>query len=221
VTLRSVIYARQSLDRSGEGAAVDRQIADCRALASDRGWDVVDVVIDNDVSASSAKVRPGYQRVLQMVDAGSVDRVIVWAVDRLTRKMRDLEDVVDLCERTGVSVATVSGDLDLSSDMGRLVARILASVARGETERKGTRQKRANLQRAQAGNVGWTRRPFGYDRKDGKVHVVDAEAEAIRDASRDVIAGATLASVARDITSRDLLTTAGKPWNVTSCAVSC
>nr|MBA3368633.1 recombinase family protein [Geodermatophilaceae bacterium] len=107
---RSVIYARQSLDRSGEGAAVERQIADCRKLAESRGWDVLDVVSDNDISASNGKARPGYQRVLTMIESGSVDRVVVWAVDRLTRRMRDLEDVVDLCERTGVSIATVSGD---------------------------------------------------------------------------------------------------------------
>ncbi|MDQ3715476.1 MAG: recombinase family protein, partial [Actinomycetota bacterium] len=161
---RSVIYARQSLDRSGEGAAIERQVADCRKLAEARGWDVVEVVSDNDISASNGKARPGYQRVLTMIESGSVDRVVVWAVDRLTRRMRDLEDVVDLCERTGVSIATVSGDIDLSTDMGRMVARILASVARGEVERKGTRQKRANLQRAQKGDVGWTRRPFGYQR---------------------------------------------------------
>lgn len=216
MTSRSVIYARQSLDRSGEGAAIERQVADCRALAVARGWDVVEVVSDNDMSASSGKLRPGYERVLAMIEARSVDRVIVWAVDRLTRRMRDLEDVVDLCERSGVSVATVSGDIDLGTDMGRMVARILASVARGEVERKGARQVRANLQRAQAGNVGWTRRPFGYARAGGRVVVVEDEAAALQLAAQRVLEGVTLASAARDLDAKGLRTTAGKPWNVTS-----
>jgi hypothetical protein len=63
--------------------------------------------------------------------------VIVWAVDRLVRRLPDLEDLIDRFERTGVKLVTVSGEMDLSTDQGRLVARILASVARGEVERKG------------------------------------------------------------------------------------
>lgn len=205
---RAVIYARQSLDRSGEGAAIERQVQDCQALAEARGWVVVAVEEDNDVSASSGKARPGYERVLAMVERRAVDRVVVWAVDRLTRRMRDLEDVVDVCERNAVSVATVSGDIDLGTDMGRMVARILASVARGEVERKGTRQRRANLQRAQAGNVAWTRRPFGYKRVGGQVVIVDDEAEAIRAAATVVLDGATLAGVARGWNTAGLATTA-------------
>lgn len=208
MTLRSVIYARQSLDRSGEGAAVDRQVADCRALAKAKGWDVVEVISDNDMSASSGKVRPGYQRVLQMIEAGAVDRVVVWAVDRLTRRMRDLEDVVDVCERTGVRVATVTGELDLSTDTGRLLARILAAVARGEVERKGARQRAANLQRAKQGNVGWTRRPFGYERHDGRVVVVEDEADALRWAAQQVLDGGTVAAAARGLEAVGLHPTA-------------
>ncbi len=87
---RAVIYARQSLDRSGESATVERQVQDCRALADSRGWGVVAVEQDNDVSASTGKARPGYKRVLGMVERRAGDRVVVWAVDRLTRRMRDL-----------------------------------------------------------------------------------------------------------------------------------
>lgn len=216
MSMRSVIYARQSLDRTGEGAAIDRQVADCRKLAESRGWQIVDVVSDNDMSASGSKRRPGYERVLAMIEAGSVDRVVVWAVDRFVRRTRDLEDVVDLCEANGVRLAAVAGDLDLSTDAGRLVARILAAVARGEVERKGARQRAANLQRAQAGNVGWTRRPFGYARLDGRVVTVEAEALALKQAASRILEGATLSSVVRDLTAENLVTTAGKPWNVTS-----
>lgn len=214
--IRAVIYARQSLDRSGAGAAVERQIADCRALAVSRGWEVVDVVSDNDVSASTGRQRPGYERVLGMIRAGAVDRVVVWHVDRLTRRIVDLEDVVELCERTGVRLATVTGDLDLSTDVGRMVARILAAVARGEVERKSARQKRANLQRAQRGDVGWTRRPFGYDRVDGEVIVVEQEGQALQRAAEAVLAGSTLAAAARELDAEGHTTTASRPWNVTT-----
>lgn len=213
---RVVIYARQSLDRSGEGAAVERQIADCRHLAERRGWDVSEVITDNDMSASTGKRRPGYQRLLEAMRARSVDVVIVWHVDRLTRRLVDLEEVITLCESAGVRLATVTGDLDLGTDTGRMLARILASVARGEVERKGARQRRANEQRAGAGVMGWTRRPFGYAREDGSVVVQKDEASALKAAAEMVLSGSTLAAAVRMLDGQGLTTTAGKPWNVTS-----
>ncbi len=203
-TTRAVIYARQSLDRTGEGAAVDRQVEDCRRLADARRWDVVEVISDNDMSASTGKRRPGYERLLDLMLTGKVDAVVVWAIDRLTRRLVDLEQVITVCETTGVRLATVTGDLDLSTDTGRMVARILASVARGEVERKGVRQRRANQQRAEGGRMGWTRRPFGYDRRDGEVVAVPAEAEGLQDAARLVLAGSTLAAAARMLDERGL-----------------
>lgn len=213
---RAVIYARQSQDRAGTGAAVDRQVEDCRKLATTRGWDVVEVITDNDMSASTGKERPGYQRVLGLIERGAVERVIVWHVDRLTRRLIDLERVVDLCERTGVRLATVTGDLDLSTDTGRLLARILASVARAEVERKGARQRRANEQRAGQGRMPWTRRPFGYDREAGRVVVVESEAAGLREAAQLVLAGSSLAKAGAHLDSLGLPTTRGLPWNPTT-----
>jgi site-specific DNA recombinase len=217
VSTRAVIYARQSLDRSGEGAAVERQTADCRKLATSRGWSITDTITDNDLSASTGKPRPGYQRLLAAMRAGALDVVVVWHVDRLTRRLVDLEEVIGLCEQTGVRLATVTGDLDLSTDTGRMLARILASVARGEVERKGARQRSANEQRAQAGRMGWTRRPFGYDRDDaGQVVAVEDEAAGLKAAAELLLGGSTLAAAARMLDDRGLTTTVGKPWNVTS-----
>jgi site-specific DNA recombinase len=209
---RAAIYARQSLDRSGEGAAVDRQVADCQDLAARRGWTVVDVLIDNDVSASFGKVRPAYERLLEMVRAGAVDHIVVWHVDRLTRRLVDLEHVIDTCEATGVRLATVTGDLDLSTDTGRMLARILASVARGEVERKGARQRRANQQRAENGTGRWTRRPFGYDRVGDDVFVVEAEAAALRSAAADVLAGRSLGAIATEWNAAGIRTSTGGQW---------
>ena len=90
--------------------------------------------------------------------------VLAWHLDRLTRNMLDLETLILLAEDHGVGVATVTGDIDLTSDVGRMVARILAAVARAEVERKGARQRRANQQRRAEGKrwtSGW--RPFGYE----------------------------------------------------------
>ena len=80
----AIIYTRISQDRNGEGAGVARQEADARTLAAARGWTITDVVVDNDISAAGRKTRPGFERLLNAVESGSVQVVIAWALYRLT-----------------------------------------------------------------------------------------------------------------------------------------
>lgn len=217
MTRRAAIYTRQSLDRSGEGLAVRRQLEDCRALVKRNGWRTVGVYSDNDVSASGAKDRPEYRKMLEAVKAGRVDTIVSWAPDRLARRPRDLEDILDLAETQGITLATVSGDVDLSTAYGKAIARIFGAIARQEAEQKGARQRRANQQRAQDGRTGWTRRPFGYERdENGAVVVVEAEAAELRKAADAILSGATLASLVRDLNARGVASTVGGRFNVTS-----
>jgi DNA invertase Pin-like site-specific DNA recombinase len=197
--VRAVIYLRQSRDRAGDELAIKRQREDCERLCRERKWTVAEVVPENDTSASSDKPRPQFARVLSMVDAGEVDVVVCWHVDRLVRRLADLEDVITRCEKAGVKLATVSGDLDLSTDAGRLVGRILASVARGEVERKSARQRRAQRQAAEAGKpVKWSHRPFGYE--VDKTTKMPSEAAAVVSAADQILSGGTLLSIARQWT---------------------
>src|SRR3954449_11592874 len=105
--MRAFVYTRQSLDCTGVGAAVDRQREDCRKLCGERGWDIVQEFTDNDVSASSSKPRPAYTRMLAAIEAGEAEVVVAWHVDRLTRKITDLEHLIEVAQRTGLRIATV------------------------------------------------------------------------------------------------------------------
>lgn len=209
--MRAFVYLRQSLDRTGAGAAVDRQREDCLKLCADRGWDPVQVFVDNDVSASSRKPRPAYTKMLAAIERGEADVVVAWHIDRLTRKLTDLEHLIDLTQNTGLHVVTINGDIDLSNDSGRLVGRILASVARGEVERKGARQKRAQQQAAEEGRPAGGRRAFGYE-SDGQT-IRESEAAYLRAAYTDLVHGASLKSISRRWNDAGALTSAGNEWN--------
>lgn len=200
-TTAVVIYTRQSFDPRGEGLAVQRQEDACRALAQERGWTVEAVHTDNDVSATTGRVRPGFEAVL----AQDLP-VIVWHQDRLLRVSRDLERVLE----AGLTVHTVqAGSFDLSNYQGRAVARTVAAWTTYEGEQKAARQRLSNLQRVQSGRPSWTVRPFGYER-DGEQ--VPREAATVRAAYEAVLAGATMAGLARDWNAEGHLTTRGKPW---------
>ncbi len=207
--MRAAIYVRQSKDQHATGLAVERQGDDCRRLAAERGWNVVQVFVDNDVSASNGSVRRGYQELLRLADERAIDVIVCWHLDRLTRRVTELEDVIERCERAGVRVATVSGDLDLSTDAGRLVGRILASVARGEVERKSARQKRAARQAAEIGRPP-SRRAFGF--APGGMDIVPEEAAAVRDAYAQLLAGASIVTITNRLNAAGMLSTRGKPW---------
>jgi DNA invertase Pin-like site-specific DNA recombinase len=210
-----VIYARQSIDKTGELAAVTRQLGGCRELVVRNDWDLVEEYVDNDVSASKGK-RPAYERMIDAVKAGNVDVIVSWAPDRLVRRMRDIEDVLDVAEDHGISLATVSGAIDITTPYGRGVARIFAAIGQQEAEQKGVRQMAANHQRRENGVQPWSRRPYGYTLAAGEIVVVASEAAELRAAAAKVLTGATLGSCVRDLEARGVPTATGKPWTVTS-----
>lgn len=197
---RVIIYTRVSLDRTGEGLAVDRQLERCRkhiAAKEYAGWKEVAHFSDNSISAYTGKHRPGWEQVLGEIRAGRADIVIAWHMDRMTRSMVELEELILLCETNGVDIATIEGDIDLSSHMGRMVARILAAVARAEVEQKTARQLLKWDQVAAAGKpfTGGIR-AFGYARD--RMTLVEAEADAIAKAAREYLAGKPLINIARE-----------------------
>ena len=91
--------------------------------------------------------------MLQDIRDGSIGAVVAWHLDRLHRQPIELEHFMALADEKRIALATVAGDVDLSTDNGRLIARITGAVARSEVERKSARQKRAAQQRAEQGRV--------------------------------------------------------------------
>lgn len=128
--MKVAIYTRISDDKAGEGLGVARQEEDCRKKAATLGWTDLTVYSDNDISASKDKVRPAYKQMMQDMAEGKIDGLIVYDLDRLTRKPAELEEFIDLADRHKISLANVSGDVDLTTPNGRMIARIKGAVAR-------------------------------------------------------------------------------------------
>ncbi len=210
--VRAGIYARISSDREGDNLAISRQLADCEQLAGRRGWTVVERYVDSDISAYSGKRRPEYLRMVDDIEPGAVEAVLVYHADRLHRHPRELEDFIDLCQRTKTKIATVSGDLDLSTHEGQLLARITGAVARKESDDKSRRIRRKHEELAAAGKVsGGGSRPYGYD--VDKVTIRPEEAEVIRRCARRVIAGDSLRSLCNQLNAEGERTPLGNQWS--------
>lgn len=209
--MEAAIYLRQSEDRDGNMLAVDRQRIDCQKLCQSRGWSWVEYV-ENDTSASTG-TRPRYQDMLADIRAGKISAVVAWDLDRLHRRPIELEHFITLADEKRVALATVGGDADLSTDNGRLFARIKGAVARSEVERKSARQKRAAVQRAEAGTPNWNVVPFGYRQSTKGIALHRVHAKLVRDAYAAILAGTSLHAIAKLWNAKGANTTRGNAWS--------
>ena len=205
----AAIYIRLSQDATGQRAGVTRQLKDCRALVDRLGWDVIEPPFDDNDQSAYNGTRPGFERLLTAVKRGQVDAIICWHPDRLYRRMADLQRLVEITDR--VEIRTVNGgDLDLSNATRKMLARIVGSVSEMESEHKAERQRRANVQRAEAGSWWSSQRCFGYTPK-GKIN--RREATLIRRAAAQVLDGKSLRAIARDWNAAGISSTRGAEWN--------
>ncbi|MCU1598549.1 MAG: recombinase family protein [Glaciihabitans sp.] len=208
------IYARISKDTEGTELGVTRQQEDCRAEATRRGWNVKDLYIDNDVSATRSKVRPSYQRMMRDVTTGRINAIVVWDVDRLTRTPRELEDLIDLADKYGVAFANVGGDIDLSTPDGRMMARIKGTLARREVEQMSKRLRRKFQQKAESGEPhGYS--PYGFTRVEGVDVVNEEQAAVVREVAARVLAHESLRSIVTDLNARGIHGPKSPQWNST------
>lgn len=219
--MTTAIYARQSLDRDGLGAAVDRQIEDCKKLAALREVEVAHIIVDNDVSATKGP-RPGWKSLLALIESGEVDTVIVWHTDRLYRRLPDAVAIVVLAEAHNLTIWTVrAGDIDLSTPTGRGIAIMMAAAARMEVEHKGDRQRAANQKRAKTGSLHFAQRPYGYERVSGDIRIVEDEAAIVRESVGRVIAGESWYAVAKDLRARGVVGVTGVPFSYQNLMQRC
>jgi DNA invertase Pin-like site-specific DNA recombinase len=209
---RAAIYCRISKDVEGSGLGVDRQERECRALADREGLDVVETFTDNDLSAYRGKRRPRYAALVEALRARTVDTVIVWHPDRLTRSTRELEDLVDLLDTTRARVVTVvGGEYDLATAAGRMTARVVGAVARHESEHRSERLRSKADDLARRGRPPGGRTPYGF--LPGYSGHDRVEAKALRYMARRVLEGASLLAVARELDAKGIPTKEGRAWH--------
>lgn len=209
----AVAYHRISDDREGREAGVTRQQEDTAALAKQHGVVVVESLTDNDISAStrSRKVRPAYNRMIELVENGSAGVILAYSNSRLTRRPMEMENLIQLHERTGVVIRTkVSGDDDLSTADGRMMARLKASIDAAEAERTGERVARHHQSQREAGVPRGGNRPFGW--VDDKIELHPAEAAFMQSLIADIIAGMSIRSAVAKLAEADYRTTSGNAW---------
>src|SRR5437016_2201989 len=178
---RCAIYTRKS---SEEGLEQDfnslhAQRESCEAyIKSQRheGWVVLPTHYNDGGYSGGSMERPGLAKLLADIQSGTVDVVVVYKVDRLTRSLADFAKIVEIFDKAGASFVSVTQQFNTTTSMGRLTLNVLLSFAQFEREVTGERIRDKIAASKQKGMWmgGWV--PLGYDRKDRTLTINETEA---------------------------------------------
>ncbi|TFB76080.1 recombinase family protein [Cryobacterium flavum] len=223
--MRAGIYARISEDAGGKALGVGRQKKDCEKVAREKGWDVVAYYVDNDVSATRSKRRPEYERMLADIALRRIDAVVIYSIDRLTRRPAELEVIIALADVYDFQMATVSGGIHIATQEDRMLARTMGALASYETSKMSQRLKRKFLEKAELGEPhGFS--PYGYTRvqpvdvngitsRIGRDIIHQEHGEIVREAARRTLKGESLRSIVTDFNVRSIHGPKAVKWNST------
>ena len=182
---RCGIYTRKStnsrLDHEINSLTTQHEI--CTAyIASQkyRGWTALARRYDDGGHSGSGLARPALAALMHDIEAGEIDTVVVYKIDRLTRSLLDFVRLIEIFDRRAVGLVSVSQAFDTADSMGRMILNVLLTFSQFERELIAERVRDSIRTRKRHGQIHGGLAPFGYDYRNGELQVVTAEAEIVR-----------------------------------------
>lgn len=218
---RVVGYIRVSTEQQADGVSLEAQRAKLEAYAVAMDLELVAIHVDAGLSAKTL-ARPGLQAALGALDSGQADGLLVAKLDRLTRSVRDLGDLLERYFGQRFSLLSVADSIDTRSAAGRLVLNVLGSVSQWERETTGerTREALAHLKsrgvRLGGAAVGWERTSETDAEGRRLVVTVPQEAATVERIVRLRSEGLSLRSIARALSAEGHATKAGGEWHAST-----
>ena len=214
--LRCAVYTRKSSEEGldMEFNSLDAQRESCEAyVASQRaeGWVCMRERYDDGGYSGGSLERPGLKALLEDVEAGLVDVIVVYKIDRLSRSLMDFAKLVEAFDRNNVTFVSVTQAFNTTTSMGRLTLNILLSFAQFEREVTGERiRDKFAASRAKGMWMGGFV-PMGYDVVDRKLVINEAEAATVRHMFQRFVELGSATLLTRELVAKGTLNKRGKP----------
>jgi DNA invertase Pin-like site-specific DNA recombinase len=213
--LRCAIYTRKSSEEGldMEFNSLDAQREACEAyIASQRseGWAAIREPYDDGGVSGGTLERPALQRLLADVEAGLIDVIVVYKIDRLSRSLMDFARLVEIFDRNQVTFVSVTQSFNTTTSMGRLTLNILLSFAQFEREVIGERirDKFAASRKRGMWMGGYV--PLGYDVRDRKLIINEAEAATVQMIFKRFVAIGSATKLAKALVAEGVRTKSGR-----------
>ena len=210
-TLRCAIYTRKSTEHGLELEfnSLDAQREACEAYIKSQaslGWKVLPQPYDDPAFSGGNLERPALQRLLKDIDAGKVDVVVVYKIDRLTRSLADFAKLVEAFDARSISFVAVTQQFNTTTSMGRLTLNILLSFAQFERELSSERVRDKIAASRRKGKWTGGTVPLGYEARDKKLVINPTEAETVRTIFRRYIELQSFGRLVADLDKRGIVT---------------
>lgn len=221
--IRAALYLRVSTeDQARDGYGLDVQRQRCSAMATVKGWHIVKEYADEGISGTKAAAqRPGLAALLADVENGTVDAVIVLALDRLGRKTRIVLELVEQLGAAGAVLVSVKESLDTSTPQGQFVLTMFAAL--GQLERDMIMQRTTDGRNARGvidGERGGAL-PYGYVRGETGPLVDSTRAETVRYILRNKRGGKSYHKIAEELNAQGTPGPRGGVWYARSVKIVC
>lgn len=190
--IRTALYCRVStLEQATKGYSIGEQKEKLRHYAEAQGHTIAGIYSDEGFSGKDL-MRPEMERLIADVSAGKIDVVLIYKLDRLSRHVKDVLELVELFEKYNVSLYSLKENLDLSSPFGRAALKMSATFSELERETIVERMEMGKHARAKSGKYSCPgKAPFGYklNKETDRLDIVPEEADAICDMYAKYIEG--------------------------------
>lgn len=182
---KCAIYTRKSSEEGLEQDfnSLDAQREACESYIKSQkheGWELVEKQYNDGGFSGGTINRPAFQELLQDVENGEIDIVVVYKVDRLTRSLMDFAKIVDVFDKHETSFVSITQQFNTTTSMGRLTLNILLSFAQFEREVTGERIRDKFAASKKKGMWINGMPPIGYIKKDGKLEINIQEAKVVK-----------------------------------------
>ncbi|MGF3103685.1 recombinase family protein [Rossellomorea sp. DUT-2] len=174
--MKAAVYVRVSTtEQASEGYSIRAQTDRLKAYCVSQGWDIFEIYIDDGYSAKDTN-RPNLERMIKHIEQNLIDCVLVYRLDRLTRSVRDLYNILETFDKYDCKFKSATEVYDTTTAMGRMFITIVAALAQWERENTGERIRMGMEQKAREGNWVINRSPYGYDLdKENKTLTINKE----------------------------------------------
>src|SRR6266699_1412218 len=209
--LRCAVYTRKSSEEGLEQEfnSLHAQREACEAFITSQrheGWACLPQAYDDGGVSGGTLDRPALQLLLDDIRAGKIDVIVTYKIDRLTRSLADFANLTEIFDARGVSFVSVTQQFNTTPSLGRLTLNVLLSFAQFEREVAGERIRDKIAASKKKGLwVGGTL-PFGYELKEGKIAVIEEEAELVRLIFRRYLELGSVNELVRDLKERNIRT---------------
>lgn len=209
--LRAVLYLRQSTYRE-ESISLELQEAAGRAHADKRGYVVIDVLSDPGISGRTWK-RPAVQRVMEMLEQGEAEVIVLWRWSRLSRSRKDWALAADRADVAGGRIESATEPNDVTA-AGRFARGVMTELAAFESERIGEQWRETHTRRRNLGLTAEGGRRFGYIKQDdGSYHLDPERAPIVAEMYQRYLAGEGFTRIAITLNRAGLRTSSNSEWS--------